>query len=107
MAGWNKAGTGGTSDTSDTSDPALSSAGNLAARRIAANVASIASVPERVLGGVDREWALAWACKGYDVYAFRSDGGAWYLWLATRSVELGAPPVVTLPALRRVNHRRR
>lgn len=59
-------------------------------RRIAANVASIEAVPEELLNGVDRKWALMWARKGYDVCACRGEGGAWYLWLATRCVELGA-----------------
>ncbi|HEX6797596.1 MAG TPA: hypothetical protein VF116_07775 [Ktedonobacterales bacterium] len=70
-------------------------------RRIAANLASIESVPEDVLGGVDREWALAWARKGYDVYACRDEDGIWYLWLAARCVELGA----VAPAVERHKHR--
>lgn len=70
-------------------------------RRIAANLASIEAVPEELLGGADREWAVMWARKGYDVYACRGEDGAWHLWLATRCVELGA----VAPAAERHKHR--
>lgn len=57
--------------------------------RIASNLASIEAVPEELLGGADREWALMWARKGYDVSACCGEDGTWHLRLATRGVELG------------------
>ena len=89
MAGWNANDTNGTRDTGAT---ARGRGRRLAPRQIAANVASIETVPEELLGGVDREWAFAWARKGYDVYACRDDDGVWYLWLATRCLRLGTSP---------------
>lgn len=86
MADWDAAHTGGLGSMDDLG---LSSGRRLGPRRIAANVASIEGVPEELLGGVDREWAFAWARKGYDVYAYRDERGKWYLWLATRCMELG------------------
>lgn len=79
---------------------------HLEPRRIAANLASIERVPEELLAGVDREWALMWARKGYDVYACRGEDGAWYLWLATRCVELGrvAPAVEQQAMHKNVRH---
>ena len=94
MAGWDRADTradmradGGAGAGTDIASRFR--AGELTPRRIAANVASIEGVPEELLGGVDREWAFVWARKGYDVYACRDEEGVWYLWLATRCLELG------------------
>ncbi len=92
-----------TSDTSgsgkliDVGAAARASVREQVARRIATNVASIEAVPEDLLNGVDRDWAFAWARKGYDVYACRDQDGAWYLWLESRCVKLGAAPSSRAP----------
>lgn len=96
MAYWDGTDTSQTSDAGHSADGgarAPSRVERLAPGRIAANVASIEAVPEELLGGMDRDWAFMWARRGYDVYACRDEDGVWYLWLATRCVELGAAPV--------------
>ena len=95
MAGWNGASTSNTSDAGATAR--LNTQRRHSARRVAANVASIETVPEELLGGIDRDWAFAWARRGYDVYACRDEDGVWYLWLESRCVRLGATPARRAP----------
>lgn len=103
MAGWDRVDSGNAGDRNARVPP---SKRHLEPRRIAANLASIEAVPEVLLSGADREWALMWARKGYDVYACRGEDGAWYLWLATRCVELGrvAPAVEQQAKHKNVRH---
>lgn len=64
---------------------------------IAQNVRSIEAVPasvwEHIPAGqaISRDWALFWARKGYDCYAYKGFGeqGTWNVWLAGERIELG------------------
>lgn len=63
------------------------------AEEIAENVASIERVPAEVWASEhDRTFALHWARRGYDVYAYRAVGGIWNLWVEDRRIRLDGPP---------------
>ncbi|HEU5423628.1 MAG TPA: hypothetical protein VFU72_08820 [Nitrolancea sp.] len=66
---------------------------SVTAEEIAENVASIEAVPQELwASGHDRTFALHWARRGYDCYAYRAVGGIWNLWLEDRRIRLDGPP---------------
>jgi hypothetical protein len=51
-------------------------------------LASVADVPEHILGGIDRNFVVRWIQRGHDVYACQSPDGQWYLCLGWCHINL-------------------